>query len=252
MSTNASRLRLVTWNCCRGTFDSKVPALHRLAFDVAVVQECAKPAAMSEQLLWFGDNPKQGLAVLANDSFRLRAASMPSDVPKFVVPVEVTGPAEFLLLAVWAKNNRPYPYVEGVVRAVQIFRERIAGQPTVLMGDLNSNAIWDSQHPQDANHSALVSELEGLGLVSVYHAFHGESHGAESRHTYFQWRRESLRYHIDYCFAPQDWISRVVDVQVGAFEDGKELSDHRPLVAEFSALAASDTTSAPDAVAPVG
>jgi hypothetical protein len=234
MSAKGSHLRLATWNCCRGTFDSKVPALRPLNFDVAVVQECAKPDATSDQRLWFGDNPKQGLAVLASNGFRLRAASMPSDVPKFVVPVEVTGAADFLLLAVWAKKNRPFPYVEGVVRAVRTFRDRIAGQPTVLMGDLNSNAIWDAEHPQDANHSALVRELEGLGLESVYHAFHGESHGAESRHTYFQWRRQSLPYHIDYCFAPQDWISRVVDVQVGAFEDWKELSDHRPLMAEFA------------------
>jgi hypothetical protein len=33
--------------------------------DTAVIQECAKPAVEDDHCLWFGDNPRQGLAVVS-------------------------------------------------------------------------------------------------------------------------------------------------------------------------------------------
>ncbi len=56
-------MRLVTWNCCRGAYAKKVPLLDPFEADIAVVQECAKPERESRTCLWFGNNPRQGLAV---------------------------------------------------------------------------------------------------------------------------------------------------------------------------------------------
>jgi endonuclease/exonuclease/phosphatase family metal-dependent hydrolase len=148
--------------------------------------------------------------------------------------VEVVGPTNFLLIAVWAKRNERSPYVEGVVRAVELYRDLFIQYPTVLLGDLNSNARWDAEHAAGLNHSALVSMLSELGLVSSYHHFHSEAHGEEKQATsYFQWK-ENCPFHIDYCFIPKAWTSRLQSVEVGAYAEWKNYSDHRPLLVELA------------------
>jgi hypothetical protein len=102
-------MRLVTWNARRGTFDRKVSLLDHLHADIAVVPEIAAPANESPQRLWFGDNPKQGLAVLAREPYRLRRLPELPDVPKYVVPIAVEGPRTFTLFAVWTLGGQPKP-----------------------------------------------------------------------------------------------------------------------------------------------
>lgn len=114
-------MRLITWNCCRGPHDKKVPLLAALNADIAVVQECAKPAIESDTCLWFGDNPRQGITVQAALPYRLRRIRELPGIPKFVVPISVSGPVEFTILAVWSKNNESHRYVEAVVKAVQMY-----------------------------------------------------------------------------------------------------------------------------------
>ena len=225
-------MRLVTWNCCRGAFARKAPLLEPLEFDVAVIQECAKPAAETDHCLWFGDNPRQGIAIVSREPYRIRAMKRRIGVPRYTIPIEVIGPESFLLLAVWSKANKKHPYVEAVVKAVRLYRH-LFSEPVVLMGDLNSNTFWDANHADDRNHSALVRQLSELGLVSAYHAFNDEPHGGESQPTYyFQWK-EARPYHIDYCFVPNVWSSRIHRVEVGSFEDWKGHSDHRPVIVEI-------------------
>ena len=227
-------MRLVTWNCCRGPYLKKVQLLDVLAPDIAVIQECARPIIQTDRCLWFGDNPRQGLAVQAYGQYRLRALPLIADVPNYVIPVEVIGPNHFLIIAVWSKRDPRGHYVEGVVRAVQQYRSLFAQYPTVLVGDLNSNAIWDSSHRVDRSHSALVTLLSELGLVSSYHSFYDEAHGEESQPTfYFQWKQPNP-FHIDYCFIPQQWAARMHGLKVGSYEDWKSYSDHRPLLVELT------------------
>jgi hypothetical protein len=226
-------MRLVTWNCCRGPYLKKASLLKTLAPDIAVIQECARPLAQNDQCLWFGDNPNQGIAVFANGPYRIRALPVVARVPRYAIPVEVVGPNNFSLIAVWSKGGQASPYVEGVVRAVKRYRHLFTGCRTVLIGDLNSNALWDSSHAAHLNHSALVKMLSDLGLVSSYHHFHREPHGGEKQATYyFQWK-EHQRFHIDYCFIPQEWAQHLERVDVGSFEEWKHCSDHRPLVVEW-------------------
>jgi endonuclease/exonuclease/phosphatase family metal-dependent hydrolase len=102
------------------------------------------------------------------------------------------------------------------------------------MGDLNTNLFWDSHHPAGENHTALMDLTEKLGLVSAYHHFFGEAQGAETRPTcYLLWKRERP-YHLDYCFVPKSWASRIRRVEVGTFEEWQKHSDHRPLLVELS------------------
>jgi exonuclease III len=227
-------VRLVTWNCCRGSYSTKVRLLDPLTPDIAVVQECAKPEDDSFTLVWFGENPRQGIAVAAANGFRLEALPPLKDVPEFVFPVRVTGPEAFTLLAVWSKGGQKFRYVMGVVKAVQMYRTLFEASPTVLMGDLNSNAIWNAHHPVSLNHSSLIDLLSELGLVSSYHHFFGEPQGAETRPTCYLLWDKNRPYHIDYCFIPRTWAAHIKSVEVGSYDEWKQHSDHRPLLVEIT------------------
>jgi hypothetical protein len=226
-------MRLVTWNCCRGSYAVKASHLDPIGADIAVIQECEQPATESDRCVWFGDNPGQGILVLAAPGYALRRLPILDDVPKFAVPVGVSGPmGEFTLFAVWSKKNARHPYIQGVVRAVELYRERFAHSRCVLMGDLNSNVIWDQRHPKELNHSALVQLLGSLGLVSAYHGFFEEAHGEETRPTYyFRWS-ETAPFHIDYCYVPAAWSPYISRVDVGGYAEWKTYSDHRPLIVD--------------------
>ncbi|MBZ0090681.1 MAG: endonuclease/exonuclease/phosphatase family protein [Sulfuricellaceae bacterium] len=230
-------MRLVTWNCCRGQYAKKVPLLEPLAPDIAVIQECAKPVAESNRCLWFGDNPRQGVLIQSWGSYTVHPLPPIPDVPKYIIPIQVHGPADFVLFAVWSKVNARYRYVEAVVRAVELYQDLFAASPSVLIGDLNSNAIWDNTHPTELNHSALVKQLDRLGLSSSYHHFFGEAHGAETRPTYyFHWNKQKP-FHIDYCFVPVSWVSNIRSVEIGSYGEWQHHSDHRPLLVEVANVA---------------
>ena len=85
-------MRLVTWNCCRGAFEKKATLLDCLSADVTVIQECAKPERLTEQLLWYGDHHNQGVAIIARGDYKLRELPQLDAAPKFVIPIEVEGP----------------------------------------------------------------------------------------------------------------------------------------------------------------
>src|SRR5690606_18453921 len=116
------RMRLVTWNCCRGRFERKVPLLAPLAFDVAVVQECSIPSQPDASTLWFGDNPTQGVAVVATPEYELAPLATDLELPRYVIPVQVSGPVSFLLLAVW--THREPTYVDPLLRAIGLFGDQ--------------------------------------------------------------------------------------------------------------------------------
>ena len=226
-------MRLIAWNCRGGPYRVKARALQKLGFDIAVVPESPEPERVSESLLWFGDVPSRGLLVAASPAYQLRYVAI-GDLPRYVVPIEVTGPQRFLLIAVWAmQNDREDRYVRGVFRAVDRCASLIAAQPTILLGDFNSNTRWDKTFPRTANHSTLVAKLRKLGCVSAYHHFRREEHGAESEPTYFQYNHRDKPYHLDYVFVPQQWTERIARVFVGRHEQWRAWSDHRPVVVEL-------------------
>ena len=224
---------LVTWNCCRGPYLKKMALLDPLGAHVAVLQECPRPPVESDHCLWFGDNPRQGIAVVAKPPYSLSRLPARRAVPKFIVPVAVSGPRSFTMLAVWSKAGQKHSYVEAVIKAVRLYRELIAAGPTVVIGDFNSNTIWDETRRADRNHSALVKLLQGLNLVSAYHAHFAEAQGAETRPTYFfQWK-EHQPYHIDHCFIPSTWAESLTRVDVAGYGEWSRHSDHRPVLIEI-------------------
>ncbi len=241
-------MRLLTWNCARGRIDAKAPRLDPLAADIIVLQECARPDATSDRCLWFGDNPLQGIAILVREDFSISALPARADVPPYTIPIIVRGPhGAFLILAVWSKKARRHPYIEGVVEAIDTYRDLIEAMPTVVIGDLNSNAIWDRQHPVTHNHSALVARLAGLGMTSAYHEYFREPHGAESMHTFYFRKKAEKPFHIDYCFVPSTWLLGLKHVGIGNYAEWHDVSDHRPLWVDIddAVIAASEPGAMP-------
>lgn len=226
-------MRLLTWNACKGRLEQKGPSIAGLGADIAVIQEIAEPLEQSDHLLWFGSNPNQGMAVIASESYSLRKLEEDPSAPRHVIPIAVDGPTPFTLFAVWTLQQEHFRYVRAASKAIDIYTQMFADGPVVLLGDFNSNAIWDGHHPQDLNHSAMVERLAYHGLVSAYHSCKGEAFGRESEATFYLHWNENKPYHIDYCFLPSAWAADIVRVEVGNFADWRNLSDHRPLFVEL-------------------
>lgn len=225
-------MRLVTWNARRGSFARKSVLIEHLEADVAVIQEVAAPETESAQTLWFGNNPRQGVAVVAKGRYTLQRLPELPGVPNFVVPVAVNGPRSFILFAVWTMGKQPMRYVEAAATAIDMYADSFTASPVVMMGDFNSNAIWDKTHPADLNHTAMVARLERHRLVSAYHHNRGVAHGSEPKHdhTFHLYGHEDKSYHIDYCFLPIGWGPAIEQVVIGNYADWRGNSDHRPLL----------------------
>jgi hypothetical protein len=148
-----------------------------------------------------------------------------------ILPVRFGDGSALRLLAAWPKA--PVRALPGYVRRMHVALDRygdfITSGDTLVVGDFNSDTIWDDLHRPN-HHSALVARLADLGLTSVYHALRGEHHGGETLPTYFYWRRHDRAFHIDFLFAPTAWIGAETTIHVGTFDDWISASDHVPLV----------------------
>jgi exonuclease III len=218
--------------------------LYALSPDVAVIPECSQSSMLMCQAdgfdsHWWGNNKNKGLGVIAAKPWSLEAASLRPRTPrqKWIAPVKVRGPRDFLLLCVWAcpvGNQREKNYVgqihEAIVRHPHWFAP---GNPTVICGDFNSNKIFDPGRKK-RSHSTVVRLLAERGIASAYHHFFTEDHGAETRPTYYFWHRQERCFHFDYIFLPHSWMGRVTDFHVGAFDKWRAASDHVPLVADIA------------------
>ena len=122
-------------------------------------------------------------------------------------------------------------YVEQVREAVSRCSEWLAAKPSLVVGDLNGNAIWD--RPRTNNFMSTVSMLDDAGLASAYHRVRAEAYGEESRSTLHLHRDKAKPYHIDYVFVPQAWAGRIRRVHVGEYEEWRAYSDHCPVVVEL-------------------
>lgn len=80
----------------------------------------------------------------------------------------------------------------------------------------------------------MVRFLGERGLVSAYHSHYCEAQGAETQPTFYLQRNQSKPYHIDYCFLPQAWTSRLQFVTVGRYAEWCHISDYCPLVVEIA------------------
>jgi len=235
-------MKIATWNC-NGALRKKFDSLEGLSADIFVIQECENPSNTNDQgyknwasnYLWIGDNKNKGLGVFAKKGIRLKqliwSNTYKDHLVKHFLPCSVND--EFDLLAVWThKNDSPnFGYIGQFWKYLQVNKENLS--KGVIIGDFNSNAIWD-EWDRWWNHSDVVRELKEIEFESLYHKFTNEEQGKETQPTFFLQRNLSKPYHIDYCFASKQLTKKLEQVIVGDFNDWKRLSDHVPVIVTLS------------------
>ncbi|SHF17249.1 endonuclease/exonuclease/phosphatase family protein [Flavisolibacter ginsengisoli] len=235
-------MRIITWNC-NMAFRKKADFILTYNPDILIVPECENPDKLlfsintpkPTDVLWFGKNNSKGLAIFSYSNFRLTLLENHNQDLQMIIPVAVTdGQFDFNLFAIWANNptDRDGQYIEQVWKAVQYYSALLKDTKTILVGDFNSNTIWDKKH-REGNHSNLVKLLEGRGIFSTYHIYHKQTQGTEVHPTLYMYRHRDKPYHIDYCFASKDLLNKVSSVEVGDFDKWIIHSDHVPVIITF-------------------
>jgi endonuclease/exonuclease/phosphatase family metal-dependent hydrolase len=103
-------------------------------------------------------------------------------------------------------------------------------EDTIIVGDFNSNKIWDRKH-RECNHSEVVRELSEIGVVSLYHEKYKVAQGEELHPTFYLQRNLNKPYHIDYIFASKKRFPNVSDLEIGSETAWLAISDHLPVMA---------------------
>ena len=233
-------MRILTWNC-QGAFRKKYERIAQLAPDLAVIQECEHPDKLTWKngspplsSLWFGEKPTKGLGIFSWTSLRFNALEGYDSGIRYCIPLEVTEPFRFRVVAVWAMDHRRdnLSYSAQVYQAVSLYREFISGGDTVFLGDFNSSKRTTPKS-RIGNHITLSTTLDDLWLESAYHHYFHERQGREKLGTFFRGRDNQKPSHIDYAYIPVRWLRRLRKVGVGDPAEWLMISDHCPLFVDI-------------------
>jgi len=211
--------------------------------DILVVQECEHPDKIKfkdsipkpKDVYWYSDGGKKGLGLFSFSDYKFEL--LPDFNPEFryILPFQLKGNGHtFTFLAVWAMNNkenRDARYIAQVWFAINYY-ENLLGKSTILVGDFNSNKIWDYKD-RVGNHSEVVNKLAEKNIYSAYHEYFETEQGKENHPTLYLYRKKEKPYHIDYCFVFEDLLDKVKEVEIGTYEKWTALSDHAPLIIKF-------------------
>lgn len=80
----------------------------------------------------------------------------------------------------------------------------------------------------------MMEIFEQYGLKSCYHTLNQEEYGNESKATHYYHGKVDRPFHIDYCFVSHNVLQGIDHLAIGGMEEYVPLSDHVPLVLEFS------------------
>jgi exodeoxyribonuclease III len=235
-------MKLITWNC-QGAFRKKADIILTYQPDILIVQECEHTDkllfnAATQQpnnSYWYGDNVHKGIGIFSYSDYNFELIENFNPAFRYILPFRVTGHGHtFTLLAIWAmdnKENRDGRYIGQIWLAINHYTD-LLGNATILIGDFNSNKIWDYKD-KAGNHSDVVAKLAGKNIYSVYHKHLNQEQGKEIHPTFFLQRNKNKPYHIDYCFASADICGKLQNIEIGTYENWAAHSDHSPLIINF-------------------
>jgi len=212
--------------------------------DILIIPECEHPDKLKfsegilkpTDMLWFGANQNKGLGIFSYSDYRFKLLDTHNPELKMIIPIAVTGEQyDFTLYAIWANNPKDPDghYIEQVWKAIKHYDNALTNKKTILVGDFNSNTIWDRKN-RKSNHSNVVKYLEDKGIFSSYHLYHKQLQGKEEHPTLYMYRHQDKPYHIDYCFVSADFSAKIQSVEIGGYEFWKQYSDHVPVMVTFN------------------
>lgn len=236
-------MKIITWNC-NMAFRKKAASILAYRPDILIVPECENPEKLlfkddnlvPKDLIWYGNNPNKGLGVFSYSDYKFHLLDCHNPEFKNILPIAVTGgKVDFILFAIWANNpeDKDGQYITQIWKAFHYYESFLSENKTILIGDFNSNTIWDKPRRQ-GNHSDLVAKLAEKKIVSTYHHYYQQEQGKELHPTLYLYRHENKPYHLDYCFASDDFMATLESVVVGTYEDWTKHSDHKPLIVNFN------------------
>ena len=194
---------------------------------MAVLQECSPSDGTG---VWFPTTSSKGVGIWASEGYRIQPVPCSPVVTHSVFPAAIEGLESFHLLAVWAQKLPSY--VHAVFAGLEAYSQFVMEAPTVVMGDFNSSPALRDPAARRAHDTLLARLREDWGLVSAYH--HWTDAVTESEMpTYYHKFDATAGYHLDYCFVPTGWVSRLSRVSVAGPQEFTS-SDHRPLLVEVS------------------
>lgn len=225
-------------------FRNKTEPILKQKPDLLIVQECesldkfdfdsfpVKPTSMH----WCGyKEGKKGVAIFSFGKYSFRVHDLYSEAFSVVVPIIVSnGTEEYNVIAVWTVDTREKDghYIDQIWKAIDHYDTHITASRTILIGDFNSNVIFDKK-TRESSHGNMVTKLAKKGIVSAYHEKHKQVQGTERDPTFYLYRHQDKPFHLDHCFISADLLSRLQKVEIGKFEDWHKLSDHAPMTVSF-------------------
>ena len=225
-------------------FRNKADQILRFNPDILVIPESESEEKINfnkhiktpKQKLWVGKNINKGLLVASySDFYKIGINKLYNEDCKYILPIDVSySNADFILLAVWTQStgNSYDSYVVQAYRAINYYI-KLLGKDSIIIGDFNSNAIWDDGDKKEATHTDLVNILSKIGIESLYHTKTNTKQGQEQDSTLYLHRKEHKRYHVDYIFSGKSWTNKLSNIEIGGFEDWIKYSDHMPIIADF-------------------
>ena len=235
-------MKLITWNC-QGAFRKKADFILMQRPDILVVQECEHPDKLlfnsetqrPNDFYWYGDSIHKGIGIFSYTDFRFELLKIFNPEFRYILPLRVTGQGQsFTFFAIWAMNNKENHearYIGQIWLAINHYID-LLGNSTILVGDFNSNKIWDYKD-RVGNHTDVVNILADKNIFSVYHKHLNQEQGKENQPTFFLHHNKNKPYHIDYCFVSADLITKIENVEIGSYDQWTTYSDHSPLTTTF-------------------
>lgn len=237
-------MKIICWNC-QMAFRHKADPILALKPDLLIVIECESKEKLAGaleghgvvQVFWEGENEHKGIAVICFGALELRQVPTNLSTYRYILRFQFVNKQETDLWVIWAmphKGNPKKSYVSQIWRALQRYKKTMGNQ-AILIGDFNSNAIWDKKG-RVGNHTDVVKFLGKRDIVSMYHHFRLEQHGEEKEPTWYLHKKQEKPYHLDYCFVSRALIDPQSNIEVGQFKEWIGHSDHMPIVVELPAL----------------
>ena len=237
-------MKIITWNC-KMKFREEYKLIFPMNPDIIIVQECEDLrnihfdlfSNIPSDLYWIGSNPSKGLGVITFNNYKISLYNGYDDSFKYILPLLITKKSiSYNLIGVWTqlvgKGTKDHiNYIRQFKLSMKTYDSFIKTNNTIIIGDFNSNLIWEKPKKHiDYDHKYVVEELQKKDIESSYHYFFKEKQGEETKPTFYYHHKEEKTFHIDFCFLSKNLTKKINSVEIGKYHDWIKYSDHVPMI----------------------